>query len=231
MAYKQLEVPGVGTVKLYKRRDARALKITIAHDNHIRVTLPMWLPYRAGLEFVKIKQDWIATHRRTQNVLLEGQLIGKSHRLRFVAAEYAPTQSTRVTTQEIRIMLAPNTQSSSPGAQQLAKQASIKALRQEAEALLPIRLKQLATQYGFEYKSVSIKQLKARWGSCSHQQHISLSLFLMLLPWPLIDYVLLHELTHTKALNHGKDFWDILLRCQPKAKELRRELRAHQPSL
>lgn len=231
MPVKELDVPGIGHVKLYKRRDARSLKITITHDNSVRVTLPMWVPYRAGLEFAKSRQDWIELHKSPQHVLADGQQIGKSHRLRFVASTSAEGVKTRISGQDIRITLPPGVAPDSAGSQQAARQASIKALRQEAETLLPMRLKQLATANGFTYKSVSIKQLKARWGSCSLKQHISLSLFLMQLPWPLIDYVLLHELTHTKALNHGRDFWSILLASQPKAKQLRRELRAYQPKL
>jgi len=49
--------------------------------------------------------------------------------------------------------------------------------------LLPQRLQAFATQTGFSYRSVSVKQLKSRWGSCNTEKEITLNLFLMQLPW------------------------------------------------
>jgi predicted metal-dependent hydrolase len=118
-----------------------------------------------------------------------------------------------------------------PEVQKSAHRASIRALRTQAEKLLPVRLKQLADKYDFEYASVSVKQLKGRWGSCDTRGHITLNLFLMQLPWHLIDYVLLHELTHTKQLNHGADFWDEFLSHEPKAKDYRKQIKEHKPIL
>ncbi len=54
----------------------------------------------------------------------------------------------------------------------------------------------------------------------------------MQLPWKLIDYVLLHELTHTRRHAHsGAPFWAELERHEPRAKRLRKTLHAHQPTL
>jgi len=229
MPAKRVDIPGIGLVSFYKRRDARALKITMGHGNELRVTLPSWMPYRAGLEFVKTKKTWVDQHRRPLAQLETGMLIGKAHRL-YLLPRSVTTVSSRVSAQAIHISY-PNAQlPSSPDIQSAAKRASIRALRQEATNLLPIRLKQLATQHGFTYHSVTIKQLKARWGSCSAQKDIALNLFLMQLTWPLIDYVLLHELTHTQVLSHNADFWATLESCQPEAKQLRKELRAFQPN-
>lgn len=103
-----------------------------------------------------------------------------------------------------------------------------KALRHEAHRLLPERLKSLAQQHGFIYKTLKINSSKGRWGSCSSKQNINLSLSLMLLPWHLIDYVLLHELCHTKEMNHGEKFWALMDQVTAgKARMLRAELRKY----
>jgi predicted metal-dependent hydrolase len=163
--------------------------------------------------------------------LQSGYAIGKAHRLFFERLPAAKTITTRVAANEVRIGFPTALSPSDPGVQQAAHKASIRALRKEAEVLLPGRLEALAAQTGFNYKSVSIKQLKSRWGSCNSQQEIVLNLFLMQLPWKLIDYVLVHELTHTKVMRHGTPFWREMERHLPHAKRLRKQMSEYQPML
>jgi predicted metal-dependent hydrolase len=225
MATKQIELEGIGTVLLYKRRGNRSLRLSIGSGGEIRVSMPYWLPYKAGEQFAAGKADWIAMHRSPKPAELQrGQAVGKAHRLRFTAFSQAARVSTRIKGNEIEITYPTALGVGHPSVQKAAHVASIRALRKEAEQLLPIRLRQLAEQEGFGYSSVGIKLLKSRWGSCSAQQEITLNLFLMQLPWHLIDYVLLHELTHTKVMRHGAPFWQELERHAPHAKRLRKEI-------
>jgi predicted metal-dependent hydrolase len=99
-------------------------------------------------------------------------------------------------------------------------------MRKEAKRLLPNRTKQLAEKYGFTFSDVKIQSSKTRWGSCSRAQSINFSLYLMLLPAELVDYVILHELCHTKEMNHGANFWIWMDRVtDKKSKELRAQLK------
>ena len=84
------------------------------------------------------------------------------------------------------------------------------ALRAEAKLKLPERVNVLSRINGFSYNKVFIKNLKSRWGSCSNVNNINLNLHLMRLPEHLIDYVILHELCHTKEKNHGPGFWNLM---------------------
>lgn len=106
------------------------------------------------------------------------------------------------------------------------------ALRRSAKLILPIRLNELALIHGLSYQSVKINSSKGRWGSCSGNRSINLSCYMLLLPLHLIDYVLLHELAHTREMNHGEKFWrflDSLTEC--KGKELREELKSYSISI
>lgn len=231
MATKQVEIPGIGAVTLYKRRGNRSLRLSVGLNGEVRVSLPYWVPYRAAIEFAKGKATWIASHQAERNPLLRhGQLIGKAHRLTFETTAAART-TTRVLPTEVRIMHPLALPASDDAVQTKAQQASIKALKQEAERLLPARLRMLAEQHGFSFKSVDVKQLKSRWGSCNSLQEITLNLFLMQLPWHLIDYVLMHELTHTRIMQHGDPFWSELESHLPSAKALRDEINTYQPVL
>jgi len=101
-------------------------------------------------------------------------------------------------------------------------------LRKEAKRLLPGRTRQLASKFGFYFTDVKIQSSKSRWGSCSREKSINLSLYLMLLPAHLIDYVILHELCHTREMNHGDKFWAWMDKVTDnKAYELRQELKKY----
>lgn len=88
-------------------------------------------------------------------------------------------------------------------------------VHQQAIAYLLQRLDVLAKQCGFEYQYCSVRHAKTRWGSCSATKAISLNAALLLLPKQLIDYVILHELCHTRQLNHSAQFWQEMQRVDP----------------
>ncbi len=229
MSQKIIEINGIGDVTFVKRRTARAIKISLTADNKVRVSLPSWVPYQSAVAFVNTRKAWIADHKRPSQSYKNGDLIGKFHRLVIIESETAVRIKTRVTATELRVTHSNQLRVDSSEVQMAIKRAGLRALKQEAEQLLPARLVGLANLHQFTYKSVDFKQLKARWGSCSHQNHITLNIFLMLLPWNLIDYVLVHELVHTKVHNHGAVFWTDFERCMPNARQLRREIRKHNP--
>jgi predicted metal-dependent hydrolase len=103
-----------------------------------------------------------------------------------------------------------------------------KELRDRAQQLFPAEMQRLAQLHGFHYQQVKIRKSKTRWGSCSSKGTINLSCYLVLLPPPLIEYVLLHELCHTVEMNHSPVFWALLDKhLQGRAKMLRKELRKY----
>lgn len=87
------------------------------------------------------------------------------------------------------------------------------------------RVESLAAKYGFSYGKVTFRNMKTRWGSCTAQNNISLNIGLIALPNELRDYIILHELVHTKIKNHGKEFWNELGRIIQHPKLLSRKLR------
>lgn len=229
MALKKFELADGLGVTVYKRRGSRSIRLTIAASGEIRISMPPWLPYKAGVAFAKSRLDWIHEQRYTPSLLVAGQIIGKQHRLLFRVNARATKAASRLTSTEIIITHPLKTATSDHSVQLLAEKAAVRALRQEATAVLPRRLQLLAKQHDFSYVDVTIKQLTSRWGSCDQQRHIALNLYLMQLPWELIDYVLLHELVHTKHLHHGADFWEALEIVAPGAKQLRTAIGKHKP--
>ncbi len=82
--------------------------------------------------------------------------------------------------------------------------------KEAAKKTITSRLNQLAAQHGLTYSRVSIRNQRTRWGSCSAKGDISLNIKLVAMPQELADYVILHELVHTRVHNHGKKFWQEL---------------------
>ena len=233
MPYKTFDVEDIGTVTIYKCTGSRSMRLTVSSDGSIRATIPPWVPYQAGLSFVTSRRSWIAAQQpETSNTLLRsGQRIGKAHHLLFLADASITTPSATVRGTSIRVRYPLRLAATSPIVQAAAREACIRALRTQAQKLLSRRLQQLADLYDMPYRNLRIKRLKTRWGSCDQHKDIVLNLFLVQLPWKYIDYVILHELAHTKVLHHGPQFWNVLEDLLPDAKQLRKEMRAFQPTL
>jgi len=111
---------------------------------------------------------------------------------------------------EMRIICPPTADFADENLQVWLRKVIEEALRRNAKIILPPRLYMLSEQHKLPYKSVKINSSRGRWGSCSARKAINLSYFLVLLPKHLIDYVLLHELSHTREMNHGDRFWALL---------------------
>jgi hypothetical protein len=99
--------------------------------------------------------------------------------------------------------------------------------RKAAAVALKDRTSELAARFNFSYRRVSVRAQRTRWGSCSRDNNINLNIQLMRLPDDLRDYVILHELTHTKVKNHSREFWGMLDQFVPGAKAFDRRLRSY----
>lgn len=229
MAFKLFTLPDGTPVKVYKRKASRSLRLSVTPEGEVRVSIPRWTAYAIGVRFAASRLDWIKSQRRPEAVMTDGQPIGKAHRLRLLAKPEARKITSRLGRNEVTVAFPPDVQAAAPAVQAAARRAAIRALRAEAENLLPRRLAELAGRNGFTYNQVTIKRLKSRWGSCDRHRNIVLNLFLIQLPWEQIDYVLLHELTHTEVLRHGPDFWQAMEKVLPDVKRLRRSLHSAQP--
>ncbi len=100
-------------------------------------------------------------------------------------------------------------------------------IRQFAHDTLPQRLMALAAAHDLVVTRVSIRNPKARWGSCSRDGHICLSWRLVRMPDWVCDYVLVHELMHLKQMNHSPAYWALVAAAYPNYDEARRWLRAN----
>jgi hypothetical protein len=225
MKSKQYIIDGI-TIYVTKRSTNRRIRLSIAGNGQVKISMPHWLPYNVALEFAKSKIDWIKQKSPAPVILEPNRKVGKNHRLLFKTTDKSSI-TTRLNELEAIVYIPKDISINNPLVQDAAKRVIKKALLSQAKTLLPIRLRQLAIQCGYSYNEVKIKSLKTRWGSCDSHQNITLNLYLMELPWELIDYVLLHELNHTKIMQHNPKFWNTLTTNLPDCLELKKQLRSY----
>ena len=88
-------------------------------------------------------------------------------------------------------------------------------IRQRAWDLFPEMLDSLSRECDLPYRKLTIRSQKTRWGSCSRSGTISLNDQLTFLPSDTVEYLMIHELCHTRYLNHSRRFWDLVERHCP----------------
>jgi hypothetical protein len=93
-----------------------------------------------------------------------------------------------------------------------------------AEKAFHVWLQQLSERTQLKYARLTVRLQKTRWGSCSRRGNISLNARLLLVAPEIATYVLLHELCHTKELNHSSRFWKLVERFEPNWRKLDRAL-------
>lgn len=218
MPQKIVELEPIGQLTLRKSRQSRHLRISVSPHKGVIVSMPSWTPYAAGLAFARSKADWIIGQQsklQTAEPISHDMRIGKAHRINL-----------NVSYPAIRVGHSEITGPLNASQQQLAAAAE-RALRRQATALLPQRLSQLSKKTELDYKNLSIKKMHSRWGSCSNTGVITLNIFLMQLPWELIDYVIMHELVHTRHMNHSPEFWRYMEDLVPDVKQIKKILKTY----
>ncbi len=227
---KTVEFPDIGSVKLVKSSGSRSIRLSVTMSG-VRVSMPRWMPYLMGVQFVERHAEWLKKElaKQQRESLYEGQKIGKLHHLHFVVVPTDESLTSRVTATKVDVKIHSTMSPLDRPVQERAEKAVHRALKKETLQLLTPRLDRLAAEFGFTYADLAAKQLKRRWGSCDSHKHIVINFFLMDLPWELIDYVLLHELTHTEHMNHGEHFWNRLQEVCPRALDLKKQINQYRP--
>ena len=225
----------LGTIEFVRSERAKHIRVRILHTG-LKVTLPHKSTQEDALKFIQSIRDKILQKQTKLEKGLQKNniLIDENSRLQTLTFAVEARSSERkniyfaLKNSVLNIEFPFGTDCSGIQTQQHFWNGISYFLRKEAKRLLPDRTKQLAAKFGFSYESVKIQSSKSRWGSCSRAGSINLSLYLMLLPAHLIDYVILHELCHTKEMNHGVNFWRWMDRVTDnKSKELRAQLKKH----
>ena len=209
-----INIQGVD-ITFFRSPKAKRLNITIKPFIGVRVSVPHSVSFKKAKEATLERIDWIKSHLAMMQKTEEGFTVfntdtkfqTRTHHLEIKVSDNNTLRSV-VRNNKITVSIPKSSDIESVKVQIEIRKAIERAWRKEAKEYIPIRVKVLAAKHKFEYKNVFIKNAKTRWGSCSFDNIINLNLHLMRLPDHLVDYVIIHELVHTKVKNHGKDFWN-----------------------
>lgn len=228
-----LSDPELGTIEFVRNERSKHIRVRIL-SNGLKVTLPPHSTEKDAMKFINSirskliqKQSKLEKGLEKRNILIDEN--SRLQTLTFMVEARAANRKNiyfALKNSTLNIEFPHGTDCSDSVTQQHFWNGISYFLRKEAKRLLPGRTKQLADKFGFSFSDLKIQSSKTRWGSCSSSKSINLSLYLMLLPAHLIDYVILHELCHTREMNHGDRFWAWMDKVtEGKSKDMRKELK------
>jgi hypothetical protein len=213
---------------------AKHVRITLLLRDGLVVVVPRGFDRSRIPGILEKKKRWL--QKAQQKIAKQRQFVGPEPsgtlpaRLALLgigedwAVDYRQTESPHVTVLERpgnRLLVSGDTDNTDA-----CKAALGRWLKRKGHEHLTPWLGRLADEHGFEFTRVIIGTQRTRWGSCSSRKTISLNAKLLFIPEDLIKYTLLHELCHTKRLDHSRKFWALVKQLDPDYRPKDKRLRA-----
>lgn len=218
-----------GTIDVLFRRHAQARRLVLrlsADAAGVVVTVPPRVSRAQALDFVERSKQWIEKRRAAHGgvvTLRPGNVIplrGQDHEIRHL-----PTRRGTVTVDALDAVI------HVPGDMLHVPRRLQDWLKLTARAELAAASRKYAKLMDVNYRRITIRDQRSRWGSCSAKGELSYSWRLILTPSHVLDYVAAHEVAHLKHMNHGPRFWRLVLTHCPQSAVARNWLKLHGQSV
>ena len=207
-------------IRIALRRSARARRMTLRVPNsggEPVLTLPMRVSLREGQAFAEAHTEWLrrATARQVPpQKPVEGAMLPVGGRLLRLTP--FPIRRVRV---EGAALLLPQGRPLAPAVQAYLKHFAGERLRLACDTY--------ATALGRQFRAISLRDTKSRWGSCTSDGRLMFSWRLAMAPPEILDYVAAHEVAHLLHMDHSPSFWAGVTRLMPDYQIHRNWLRTH----
>lgn len=210
----------------------KTISITVYADNRVLVAVPSRMSRKSVLQFIEAKSDWV---RKTITRNLEKAKTRTS--LRFVHGEKLPYLGSQYTLHieegypegvfsrdgELRVRL--NGFGALNSRSEQIRDKLFQWYIEQAEREIEERTRLYGTRIGVMPKSVTIKRMRCRWGSCSVKGSINLAWNIIMAPEDVLDYLIVHELCHLVHHNHSAQYWSLVAAVLPDYHKSRKWLR------
>ncbi|MCF7886707.1 MAG: M48 family metallopeptidase [Candidatus Marinimicrobia bacterium] len=228
MKKKIKKINEIEDILFEKSRRAKRINISIKPWRGIRVAVPRGVSFKQAEAVFLKKLDWVReklalikeVEQKRPLYGLSGEIKTNQHNIKIVQNGNENIAIEQFD-DRVNLYLPKNEDMKSKRIQRKLRTLLVEIYRIEAKNYLPARVEMLANKYKFRYNRVYIKFQKTLWGSCSGKLNINLNLNLMRLDKGLRDYVILHELLHTRIRDHSSKFWHELSKyvAQPRQKD------------
>lgn len=205
---------------------ARRLAVRVLPGGLVEIVVPRGTRPRAIEQFVTRHRPWIDRKLEQYRPLDRARADGLPDSIRFAAngesfdVHYADSPGAlRLSVENRTIRL-----SGERARTALMRHALQRFVMRQAHSILAPWLAGLAAATGLSYERIQIRRQRTRWGSCSRNGTISLNVCLLFQPPDVVNYLLVHELAHTRYMNHSARFWALVGRIEPRWRELDSEL-------
>lgn len=176
------------------------------------------LPQQEADRMVLKKARWVLEKLELVRVVKEGDVVtgsrigylGRQYYTEVVFEERLIGAQIEFNHSRFRVRVAPE-----EGAQEAIQDALKVFFRAKALEKITPRIRKWSAETGLVYEAFKLRNMEKRWGSCTAGNTILLNPIVIQLPFSLIDYVIVHELCHTKVKDHSKEFWAELSRHLP----------------
>ena len=210
---------------------ARRVSLRIREAGLVEVVVPMHQVMPAPETVLKRHAAWILrTFDRLRRFggSAEVRPPGTGSRLLFLGVE----RTIRVIREERRRPSVILTESEiivslTPGSPEDIRPLLGRWFRARAESIIPARVSELNEEWKFRYSSITVRNQRTRWGSCSRRGALSFNWRLLILPMDVADYLICHELAHLEFLDHSARFWGLVEKICPAFRQSERWLRRH----
>ena len=218
----------------------RRFRVSVGPDG-VEVVTPVNASRGDAERFLRLHADWVvAQQERFQKLesrrrppgaamanLPSGTILIEGHQITLQLRE-DPGRQIRAKVEEAGGFLQVSVPEGGLGGAELALTSYLK---KKAGRLIPARVELLGARFGKTPNTISIRSQKSRWGSCSSRGTLSFNWRLVMVPPEVLDYVILHELTHMTEPNHSQRFWQKLAILDSEYQRHRRWLRENQSYL
>lgn len=202
-------------IKIIRSR-RKTLALSITKDGEVVVRAPLHLKEEKILKFVEEKAGWI--NKSLAKINCKNQF---KESFDFKNYIYLLGEKQSVNDFNMAVGKIPTKPTKPKNSFDVVYE---KLYKDYAKKYLPKRAEEIAKAIGLKYKDLKICQSKRIWGSYNKDGTMKLNFKLIILPKPLIDYVIVHELCHGKELNHSPKFWALVGQALPNYKGLKEEL-------
>mgnify|MGYP001767159625 CR=1 FL=1 len=213
-------LPGPPPVEIILRRSARSRRFSLRVsrlDGRVTLSLPLRASERDALAFAQEQEGWI---RRALRSVPQVPGLGFGATLPFQGQVLTLTpgngRSVRV---EGETLVVPGDEAQLP-----ARLAAF--LKVRARDRLAAASDHYAALLGRPYRSLTLRDTRSRWGSCTAEGGLMYNWRLIMAPPPVLDYVAAHEVAHLAEMNHSPDFWAVVARLCPGYQTPRRWLKS-----